>query len=506
MAMLPPLERRTSRLTPYLGALGAFSPRRLSLLSPRRRRAIEDDLDEAAGVNANKGCWKPHPFYAVLVCFFTNGVLLGVLPVFQRWAAVLFEDDAQLYFNVVGGIGNVVGAIFGPILGALSDRYGRKPFLLLGALSCCVGPIFLLALRLDQSKEGFLAFLWLGTVGAMFSGQVAVGMLQAYIVDCTPTRHRSAAIGILMAIGVGAATTISPIFFTWVYTEFGTLAFMQAYLGGACCIPLAVLVLPESVRPGLHAKGRTNPLRSLKLLCDNEADEKLEDGRGTLGVLRLLFCFMMLLYLVKQGFYLALGLYAQQSLGFSPQDAALLQSTYAVFQIGVQLSVGLIVKFFPKRIAIGMGSAMGICGGLILSVPHLPAPMVFVANAVLAFAGMAYVVTVAMAAEVAPSGRTGEAVMIINVVMSATAGAGPMLFGVVVKLFSKTSYPNGAFLSLTVLMVASFFITPFLPKDSLLAAPRIKTGALPTDAFFEASLQPQPGAEAIAEGHEGQAS
>jgi len=278
----------------------------------------------------------------------------------------------------------------------------------------------------------------------------------------------------MMAIGVGLATTISPIFFTWVYGSFGSIAFMQAYCGFALCVPAVTILVPESVRPG-HGRGRTNPLQSLKLLCEMEGDAKLADGRSSLGVLRLLFGFMCFLFVVKQGFYLALGLFVQQNLGFSTGQAALLQTTYAEFQILAQLLVGLIVTFLPKRVVIGLGAMCGIFGGIILSIPGLPAPFVFVANAVLALAGMAYVVTVAMAAEVAPAGRTGEAVMIINVSMSMASGFGPVIFGVIVKAFSKTKYPNGAFLCETFLMVVSFMFTLFLPSDSLLAAPRIET-------------------------------
>ena len=31
---------------------------------------------------------------------------MGVLPVFQKWAVVLFEENAQVYFNIIGGTGN----------------------------------------------------------------------------------------------------------------------------------------------------------------------------------------------------------------------------------------------------------------------------------------------------------------------------------------------------------------------------------------------------------------
>lgn len=302
----------------------------------------------------------------------------------------------------------------------------------------------------------------------------------------------------MMAIGVGCSALCAPLAFTWVYETYGLLAFLQVYCASGVAVPLVALVMPESVRPGLHARGRTNPLRSLKMLCKNsEHDSQLEDGRSSLGVLRVLVAVIFLLYVVKQGFAVALGLFAQQRLGFSTGDAALLQTIYAVFQITIQLSVGFILKVLSKRVAIGVGVMMGIFAGAILSFPGIPPQMLYVANSALAIAAMAYVIAVSMAAEVAPPGKTGEAVMVLNVAMSMTAGLGPILFGLVVQGFGKTNYPNGAFLSLMFIVVISLFFVPCLPSDALLAGPRVKAEASVTDSVLDAEALPLEGGSTI---------
>ena len=85
---------------------------------------------------------------------------------------------------------------FAPTLGALSDRYGRRPVLLLGIFG--LGIMFLVP-ALSQSLP---VILFSRILGGMFAGNIAVA--QAYISDVTDKAHRAAAFGKLGAcFGIG---------------------------------------------------------------------------------------------------------------------------------------------------------------------------------------------------------------------------------------------------------------------------------------------------------------
>lgn len=101
---------------------------------------------------------------------------------------------------VIGGYLVVVYALmqfmFSPVLGNLSDRFGRRPILLLS----------LLGLTVDYLLMGFaptLSWLFLGRLLAGVSG-AAVGTATAYIADITPREKRSQRFGLIgAAFGLG---------------------------------------------------------------------------------------------------------------------------------------------------------------------------------------------------------------------------------------------------------------------------------------------------------------
>ncbi|MGC9270934.1 TCR/Tet family MFS transporter [Acidiphilium sp.] len=120
-----------------------------------------------------------------------------VLPVLPRLVQGLVHGNTVLTAHVFGIFGAAWAAmqfITAPILGALSDRYGRRPVIL---LSC-----------LGQAID-FTVMALAPTVGWLFIGRILSGASSAniaagnaYIADVTPPQRRAAAFGIS---GVAAA-------------------------------------------------------------------------------------------------------------------------------------------------------------------------------------------------------------------------------------------------------------------------------------------------------------
>lgn len=86
--------------------------------------------------------------------------------------------------------------VFSPILGSLSDRYGRRPILFLSLLGSSVGYLFI----------GFAGALWMVFLGRIIAGITGgnISTAQAYIADVTTRENRAKGMGLFgAAFGLG---------------------------------------------------------------------------------------------------------------------------------------------------------------------------------------------------------------------------------------------------------------------------------------------------------------
>ncbi|GJP34387.1 hypothetical protein CLOM_g18835 [Closterium sp. NIES-68] len=89
----------------------------------------------------------------------------------------------------VGGIANIIVA---PIFGGLSDKFGRKPFLLLGIAGITI-PYAILAT--SSSRLAVYLFFAAETAGSAMGGSAWLNLIYAYVADVTPESNRAAAFG-----------------------------------------------------------------------------------------------------------------------------------------------------------------------------------------------------------------------------------------------------------------------------------------------------------------------
>lgn len=135
-------------------------------------------------------------FVTVLVDVIGFGIVIPVLPkLIMSLGHVGLGDAARLGGYLMFAY-SIMQLIFGPVLGGLSDRFGRRP-ILLGSLA---------AFGLDYALMGFaptLAWLFAGRIIAGIAG-ASFNSAYAYIADVTPPERRTASFGLLgFAFGVG---------------------------------------------------------------------------------------------------------------------------------------------------------------------------------------------------------------------------------------------------------------------------------------------------------------
>ena len=150
--------------------------------------------------------------------------------------------------------------IFAPILGAVSDRFGRRPVLL---LSC-------LGLGLDYILMALAPSLWWLFVGRVISGITAASFstAAAYIADVTSPEKRAASYAIFGAawglgfvLGPFLGGVLGEINLRWPFWLAAALTLLNAAYG--------FFVLPESLPPENRRSfswKRANPLGSLRML------------------------------------------------------------------------------------------------------------------------------------------------------------------------------------------------------------------------------------------------
>ncbi len=155
--------------------------------------------------------------------------------------------------------------IFSPILGGLSDRFGRRPVLLLSLMGLGINYLFL-------ALANTLSFLFLGRIIAGICGaSLTTGF--AYVADISPPEKRARNFGIIGA-AIGLGFIIGP-FLGGVFSQFGT---RTPFIAAACLSLLNWLygffILPESLqqenRRAFNFR-RANPFGAFIQLKKNKA-------------------------------------------------------------------------------------------------------------------------------------------------------------------------------------------------------------------------------------------
>lgn len=182
-----------------------------------------------------------------------------IIPVLPKLVGTLAENaQAQAWW--LGAMLIAYGFMqfaLAPTLGSLSDKWGRRPILLLGVLG--LGVMFFV----PAFSDSLTVILLSRVLGGMFSANIAVA--QAYIADVTPKEQRAAAFGKIGAcfgvgfiLGPAAGGLIGEYSIRLPFILAGTLAILNFFYG--------LFILPESLRiknPNAVTFARCNPISSL---------------------------------------------------------------------------------------------------------------------------------------------------------------------------------------------------------------------------------------------------
>jgi DHA1 family tetracycline resistance protein-like MFS transporter len=208
-------------------------------------------------------------FVTVLLDMMALGIIIPVLP---KLIKAFMGGDTVGAAHVIGYFGfawALMQFIFQPVLGALSDRFGRRPVIILSNLG----------LGFDYILMALAPSLWFLFVGRLISGITAASFSTAgaYIADVTPPEKRAGRFGLLGA-AFGLGFVIGPA----VGGLLGEVSLQLPFWGAAVLSLLnatyGFFVLPESLareRRASFSWRRANPVGSLKLLSSNPVLSRL---------------------------------------------------------------------------------------------------------------------------------------------------------------------------------------------------------------------------------------
>jgi len=159
-----------------------------------------------------------------------------VIPIFPFYIESMGAGGTEL--GLLTASYAIMRLIFGPIWGGLSDRFGRKPILLIGILGYIITMVWF----------GLANTLWM-----LFAARILSGILSsatapttmAYIGDSSPEDERGGGMGLLGAAG-GVGTIVGPAMGGFLASASLSIPFFIAAGMALLSLILAIIFLPES--------------------------------------------------------------------------------------------------------------------------------------------------------------------------------------------------------------------------------------------------------------------
>ena len=289
----------------------------------------------ASPVASTRQAAMPFIMITVLIDMMSIGLIVPVLPALVG-SFTSSQTEQAWWYGAVTFAFSIANFFTSPLLGALSDKYGRRPVLLVGFA----------ALALSFFVTAVATELWMLIVVRLFSGamQSNASVANAYVADITAPADRAKRFGLLGAM-FGLGFILGPVMG-------GLLGAIDLHLPFFAAGTLALLnllygwfVLPESLpverRRPIVWKTALNPVVAFAEL-------------GRLGGIGILVAVIALTALSQFVLYTSWVLYTTFKFGWGP-----LQNGWSLFAVGIMSALvqgfllgRLLKRFSPQRLAV----------------------------------------------------------------------------------------------------------------------------------------------------------
>lgn len=272
------------------------------------------------------------------------GIIIPVMPDLLQELAAASVGEAARWGGYLAFSYALMQFVFSPIIGALSDRYGRRPVLM----------ISLATLAVDYLVMAMTPALWVLFIGRLIAGAAGAtyATATAYIADVTPRDKRAAMFG-LVGAGFGVGFVLGPVI-GGLMGELGTRAPFYA----AAALTFANLIyglvfIPESLAPENRRRfefARANPFGALRQVAQLP--------------MVAWFVAVVFLYALSHGVYPSVWSYfTKEAFDWSPSQIgwslALVGIGFAVVQMGI---IRLFLARFGEAVTAWLGLGFNLIG------------------------------------------------------------------------------------------------------------------------------------------------
>jgi MFS transporter, DHA1 family, tetracycline resistance protein len=274
---------------------------------------------------------KRSPLIVIFTTVFIDLVGFGiVIPVLPFYAEGTIFNATPRTVGFLFASYSIMQLVFSPILGRLSDKYGRRPVLFISIIGTGIGFLIL----------GFAQTLWMLFVGRILDGITGgnISTAQAYIADVTTKENRAKGMGLIgAAFGLGfiLGPALGGILSQWgIHVPF--------FFAAGLCFANATLLyftLPETVTKDHPARQSAARGRGLSQLIQSLKDPKLG------FVLTIYFLFIVAFSIMTTSF----SLYTMFRFGYDAQHNGYLFAYVGVIAVVIQGGlIGRLVKRFGE--------------------------------------------------------------------------------------------------------------------------------------------------------------
>ncbi|MFZ1519813.1 MAG: MFS transporter [Ignavibacteriaceae bacterium] len=388
-------------------------------------------------------------FLTVFIDLLGFGILIPILPSFS--VKELHVDEAAI--GIAIAIYSFVQFLFNPVLGKLSDKYGRKPVIVVCLFLNAIGYI---VFAFTHSYLMLLASRVIAGIGGS-----SIGVAQAYIADVTTRENRSKGMGLIgAAFGLGFVfgPLIGGLLSSYGYAVTGYVAAgfsLMAFL-------LTIFYLPESLKQKDESEDLSaNPQR--RKLFDFAAMKKILQ-KPDLAVLILLFFILTFSFANIYGTFALLGL---KVYGFTDMQNGYMYGivglSSAIIQGGL---IGRINKLMSKKMILTIGSIL-----MMLSLAMIPYAGTFLGLAIVSIVlsygtGTFQPTVLSLISEVTSETEQGITLGINQSLSSFARVLGPLWGGFA---FEYLGYPfpflTGALFTFVIFLLTVFYLPKKIKLD-----------------------------------------
>ena len=373
-------------------------------------------------------------FITLVIMMMGFGIIIPILP-----DLVVKFGGSGVAMGLLMAIFSAMQFLFSPMWGSLSDRFGRKPILMMGVFGNAVS-----MLALGLSSQLWMLFAARGLAGVLSSATLPTAM--AYISDSTDEKSRGggmgvigAAMGLGMILGPGAGGMLSGI----------SLQAPFYFAAGLSLLAMAAIwvFLPESLEveqrePAISLQGP-----QIKAMWES-----------LFGPIAFLFIAAFMISFAMTNFEGIYAYYAKDRYGYGPETIGVILTAIGVVSVVAQGALtGIATRKFGEVKVIKVSLIASVAGFLLMLTANNLTTVILTASFFVLSNAMLRPAVSSLISQRTTQGQ-GIAMGLNNAYMSLGRVIGPLWAGVVIDINMFFPFITGAAIMLLGFIASLFYL------------------------------------------------